>query len=592
MPETQAAHATIVDRAAVRNADAAALRALAEEVRTQLVWSVAQRGGHLGPNLGVVELTFALHRAFDSPRDAILWDTGHQSYVHKMVTGRSLQLPSLRSYGGLAGYPSRAESPHDWVENSHAGTSLSYAAGLADGRARGGREHGRVVAVIGDGALTAGMAMEALNDIADRGLDVVVVLNDNGRSYAPTTGAVARLLASLRAAPDAAPADLLGCRYLGPVDGHDLDRLDEALGRARALRGPTIVHVVTRKGKGYAPAEADEVEHLHGVGPFDPASGRQAASPPGRVPASSVVGDALLSFAHADPRVVVVTAAMGSATGLQRFAAELPDRLFDVGIAEQHAATFAAGLAMAGLRPIVAIHSTFLNRAFDQIVFDVGLHGLPVVFVADRAGITGGDGASHHGLLDVALFRHVPDALIAAPSNAGELVALLDCAMRQDGVVLVRHPKALDVGPAAPPRAVEPGRWSWDGTDGDVLVIGSGDVMPVAREAAERLRGHGLQVSCANALWLAPLDPRMVERAGRHRLVVTVEDHFASGGLGSAVLERLADEGVPIRLVRCGVPARYLPHGDVPALRELAALDAAAVEQRALALLEAPVAHG
>ena len=592
MPETHAMQARTIDRAAVRGADATDVRALAEEVRTQLVWSVAQRGGHLGSNLGVVELTFALHRAFDSPRDAILWDTGHQSYVHKMVTGRSPQMPSIRSYGGLSGYPSRAESPHDLVENSHAGTSLSYAAGLADGRARGGRGHGRVVAVIGDGALTAGMAMEALNDIADRQLDVIVVLNDNGRSYAPTTGAVARLLASLRAAPDAAPEELLGCRYLGPVDGHDLDRLDDAFGRAQALHGPTIVHVVTRKGKGYAPAEADEVEHLHGVGPFDPATGCQAAPPPGRLPASSVVGDALLSLAHADPRVVVVTAAMGSATGLQRFATELPDRLFDVGIAEQHATTFAAGLAMAGLRPIVAIHSTFLNRAFDQIVFDVGLHGLPVVFVADRAGITGGDGASHHGLLDVALFRHVPGAAIAAPSNAAELVALLDCAMRHEGVVLVRHPKALDVGPAGETPAVELGRWSWDGTEGDVLVIGNGDVMPVAREAAERLRGHGLQVSCANALWLAPLDPRLVERVARHRLVVTVEDHFASGGLGSAVLERLADAGAPIRLVRCGVPASYLPHGDVPTLRELAALDAAAVEQRALASLEAPVAHG
>nr|BFE56236.1 1-deoxy-D-xylulose-5-phosphate synthase [Dactylosporangium thailandense] len=565
---------------------------LARAARDLVVRSVAARGGHLGPNLGVVELTFALHRVFDSPEDVLLWDTGHQSYIHKVVTGRAERFASLRALGGLSGYPCRTESEHDWVENSHAGTSLSYAAGLAtafrlapDGA---GTRRRRVVAVIGDGALTAGMAMEALNDIADRGLDVVVVLNDNARSYAPTTGAVAQLLAELRADGRERSAAVLGCRYLGPVDGHDVAATERVLSTARDTTGPVIVHVVTRKGEGYAPAERDQVDHLHGVGPFDADTGTAAAGPAGRRPAGDVLNETLCELAAADDRVVVVAAAMTSASGLDPFTRRFPGRILDVGIAEQHAVTLAAGLAMAGMRPVVAIHATFLGRAFDQLLFDVGLHDLPVVFVADRAGITGGDGPSHHGLLDVALLRHVPGAAVATPSDAAEMAALLRAAVERSGPTLVRYHRNLPEGrPGAGPGELSAPHWAWDGTSGDVLLVAAGEMTAVSAAAAERLADAGLRVSRANARWLHPVDDRLAEVAAAHRLVVTVEDHCRAGGLGTAVLETLSDAGVHVPVVRCGVPVGYLPHGDVPSLRASSGLDPEAVTARVLAALDA-----
>ncbi len=586
-PSAEAEDLFDLSPAALRAADPDELRRIAGRARQVLVSSVARRGGHLGPNLGVVELTLALHRVFDSPRDVLLWDTGHQSYIHKMATGRTKDFETLRGRGGLSGYPSRQESEHDWVENSHAGTSLSYAAGFATAFARQEGPRRRAVAVIGDGALTAGMAMEALNDIVDRNLDVVVVLNDNARSYASTTGAVAKFLARRRAEGHA-DTEVLGCRYLGPVQGHDVQTLEHALTTARDLRGPVVVHVVTTKGLGYPPAEQDPVDRLHGVGPFDPASGRPRPAGVDRVSAGQVLSDTLRTMARADPRIVVVSAAMTSASGLDPFEAEFPDRIVDVGIAEQHAVTFAAGLAMAGLRPVVAVHCTFLGRAFDQMMFDVGLHGLPVVFVADRAGVTGGDGPSHHGLLDTALFRHVPGAAIGTPADAQEFGALLRAALDLPTPVLIRYNRALPVAAplGAPLGDVSAGTWQWQGNGQDVLLIAGGEMLPVAVRAARRLAGDGTSVTLANARWVQPLDGRLARVASRHRLVVTVEDHYVDGGLGSAVLEHLTSQGIPVPVRRCGVPVGYLPHGDVAGLHRTAGLDEESLHREVAAALD------
>ncbi|WP_129840829.1 1-deoxy-D-xylulose-5-phosphate synthase [Streptomyces sp. RFCAC02] len=555
----------------LRRLDPEELPGTAARMRELLVRSVSANGGHLGSNLGVVELTIALHRVFRSPDDVILWDTGHQAYVHKMVTGRAGAFGSLRALDGLSGYPSRAESPHDWVENSHAGTSLSYAAGLATAfAARPAGRRRRVVSVTGDGSLTTGMALEALNDIGDRGLDVTIVLNDNARSYAPTTGALARHLREFEAGVAPGVFEALGIRYLGPVDGHDASALEKVLADARAERGPLLVHVRTRKGHGYRPAAEDRTEHMHGVGPFDAATGRQYALPPGRVPAGSVLGPALVELADADPDLVVITPAMGGPSGLDVFQERHPGRFHDVGIAEQHAAGLAAGLAMAGRRPVLSIHSSFLNRAQDQLLFDIGLHRLPVVVVIDRAGITGGDGASHHGLGDLALLRQIPGMAIATPSTAAELRGLLKAAVRHPGPVAIRHGKAID--DSGPPGDGGDGdadmtAWPVEPAPGGVLVIGAGDLLACATEVAARLRAAGVPAGPANARWIEPLDERLPALAAEHRLVAVIEDHWSRGGLGSAVRERLADEDVatPVRVF--AVPHDYLPHGSVPELR-------------------------
>ena len=453
------------------------LTQLAAEVRAFLVEHIAKTGGHLSPNLGVVELTFALHRVFDSPKDAIVWDTGHQAYVHKMVTGRTADFATLRQQGGLSGYPSRNESKHDVIENSHASTSLSYALGLAEARLRR-REPGFVIAVIGDGALTGGMAYEALNQIAHlQPPNLIIVINDNGRSYAPTVGGLARHLSQLRVDPRyesikdeisrllrdlplvGATADQaayrvkeglkqllqpstvfesLGIKYAGLVDGHDEAALEQVLRRASRLSEPVVVHVVTEKGHGYGPAVEDEIDKLHGVSAFDPLTGRPLRT---ELTYTDVFGDALLAAATTHPDVCAITAAMASSTGLLNFAKEFPDRFFDVGICEQHAVTFAAGLAMAGMRPVVCIYSTFLARAFDQTIMDVALHKLPVVFVIDRAGVTGPDGSSHHGVFDLSYLRMIPNLKVAAPADATELCALLETALGTDGPIAIRYPR-------------------------------------------------------------------------------------------------------------------------------------------------------
>jgi len=603
---------TINSPADLRALDQAHLLQLADEVRAFLVEQTSKTGGHLSPNLGVVELTFALHRVFESPKDAIVWDTGHQAYVHKIVTGRSKDFPGLRQAGGLSGYPSRQESNHDLVENSHASTSLSYALGIAEARLRK-RINGHVVAVIGDGALTGGMAYEALNQIAHlQPPNLVIVINDNGRSYAPTVGGLARHLSQLRVDPryerikddisrllrdlplvgstaDQAayrvkeslkqllqPSTIfesLGIKYAGLVDGHDEVALEEVLSRAKKLREPVIVHVVTEKGHGYGPAVDDEIDKLHGVSAFDPLTGRPRST---ELTYTDVFGEALMTAAAKRPEVCAITAAMASSTGLLNFAKEFPDRFFDVGICEQHAVTFAAGLAMAGMHPVVCIYSTFLARAFDQTIMDVALHKLPVVFVIDRAGVTGPDGSSHHGIFDLSYLRLIPNLKVAAPADATELCALLETALATDGPVAIRYPKGPV--PATPDLPVEPlpvGRWEELRKGSDAVVFAVGRMVEVAKEAAERLEMQNVSCAVVNARWIKPVDPRIADWARSHPVVVTVEDNVGTGGFGGAVLEALAPHGLAGKVRMLALPDQFLPQGKASDILRDNGLDAA-----------------
>jgi 1-deoxy-D-xylulose-5-phosphate synthase len=622
---------SIQDPADLRRLDSAQLEALASEIREFLVEKISLSGGHLSPNLGVVELTLALHRVFQSPQDAIVWDTGHQAYVHKLVTGRAAGFDRLRQRGGLSGYPSRAESPHDLIENSHASTSLSYALGLAEARLRRGVE-GSVVAVIGDGALTGGMAYEALNQIAHLlPPNLVIVLNDNGRSYAPTVGGLARHLDQLQVDPryerlkeeishrlrelplvgptaDAAayrvkeslkqllqPStvfDSLGLKYAGPVDGHDRAAIEDLLRRARRLRTPVVVHVHTEKGRGYGPAVDDEIDKLHGVSAFDPLTGRPRST---ELSYTDVFGEALLAAAARHPEVCAVTAAMASSTGLLGFAREFPDRIFDVGICEQHAVTFAAGLAMAGMRPVVCVYSTFLQRAFDQTIMDVALHRLPVVFVLDRAGVTGPDGSSHHGIFDLSYLRLIPNLKIAAPADATELCALLETALSIDGPIAIRYPRGSV--PATPDLPVEPlpvGRWEEIRRGEQVALVAIGRMVEVAAAAAERLAGEGISCGVINARWLKPIDPRLLtDWARRYPLLVSVEDNVGSGGFGAAVLEALAPAGLAGKVRMVALPDQFLPHGKAVEILAEHGLDAAGLAttvKEALAAQSLPLA--
>ncbi|MDP9325188.1 MAG: 1-deoxy-D-xylulose-5-phosphate synthase [Candidatus Dormibacteraeota bacterium] len=583
----------------LRRLSGAQLEQLADEIRAFLVEQVAHTGGHLSPNLGVVELTLALHRAFESPRDTIVWDTGHQSYVHKIVTGRRDEFPRLRQAGGLSGYPSRSESEHDVIENSHASTSLSYALGIAEARLRKGQE-GRVVAVIGDGALTGGMAYEALNNIAHlQPPNLLVVINDNGRSYAPTVGGLASHLSSLAVSPgyerfkerlsrrlreipmvgeqaDQAafrlkegvkqlvqPStifDSLGLKYAGPVDGHDIAALEDVFTRSRLIRFPTVVHVVTDKGRGYGPAIDDQIEKLHAVPVSNPETGLPLKQ---ELTWTNVFSEALLSAGARYPEVVAITAAMPSPTGLLDFAIEFPERFFDVGIAEQHAVTFAAGLALGGMHPVVAIYSTFLQRAFDQSLLDVCMHNLPVTFILDRAGVTGPDGSSHHGVFDMTYLRAMPNMVVAAPADATELCALLETAIALDGPMAIRFPK----GPAAsrpdlPVEALPVGRWEELRKGKDIAFLAIGKMVAAAQEAAEILAAEGIEAGVINARWLKPMDPRLqTDWAVRYPLLLTAEDNVVSGGFGAAVLEALAPTGLGGKVRVAALPDRFLGHG-------------------------------
>jgi len=583
----------------LRRLDRPQLVQLSQEIREFLVQQVSENGGHLSPNLGVVELTLALHRVFDSPRDAIVWDTGHQAYVHKLVTGRRKDFASLRQEGGLSGYPSRRESEHDVIENSHASTSLSYALGMAEARLRKGVP-GHVIAVIGDGALTGGMAYEALNQIAHlRPSNLIVVINDNGRSYAPTVGGLASHLNQLSVSPgyerfkeqvskrlrdipvvgetaDQAafrvkesvkqlvqPTNIfesLGLKYGGPVPGHDIAALEEMLERSKLLDEPIIVHVVTQKGRGYGPALNDHDEKMHSIAVSDPHTGQPLKT---ELTFTNVFSEALLRAGARYPELVAITAAMPSPTGLLDFAREFPERFFDVGICEQHAVTFAAGLALAGMHPVVAIYSTFLQRAFDQTLLDVGMHNLPVTFVLDRAGVTGPDGSSHHGVFDLSYLRTVPNLSIAAPADATELCGLLETALAMDGPMAIRYPKgAVPATPDLPVEALPVGRWEEVRKGTDVAILAIGKMVQVAVEAAGLLEAEGVSCGVVNARWLKPMDPRLAsDWAVRYPALVTAEDNVISGGFGAAVMETLAPTGLAGKVRVMALPDEFLPHG-------------------------------
>jgi 1-deoxy-D-xylulose-5-phosphate synthase len=584
----------------VRRLSGPELTALCGEIREFLVKKVSKTGGHLGPNLGVVELTLALHRVFDSPRDTIIWDTGHQSYVHKIITGRAAGFDRLRKRGGLSGYPSRAESEHDHVENSHASTALSYADGLARARQLTGAQDRAVVAVIGDGALTGGMAWEAVNNIAaakDR--PVIMVVNDNSRSYAPTVGGLADHLAALRAtsgyerflelaretlnrtpvigppifdtlhgakkgvkdiiAPQGMFEDL-GLKYIGPVDGQDIAAVEAALRRARAFHGPVLVHCITVKGRGYAPAEADKRDRFHAVRVIDPQSGRPLSTPAETW--TDVFSAELVEIADERREVVAVTAAMLEPTGLEPLRERHPDRVFDVGIAEQHAVTSAAGMTMGGLHPVVCVYSTFLCRAFDQVLMDVALHNRPVTFILDRAGVTGDDGASHNGVWDLTLLQIVPGLELAAPRDAETLRRHLRHAIEvNDRPTVLRFPKG-ELGPDLP--AVE----TVDGIDilhrvpqEDVLLVSIGAMAGLCVEVAEKLDRQGIGVTVVDPCWVRPVAPALLDLARRHRLVVTVEDGLQLGGAGAAIAQEMRAVGITLAVHNLGTPRRFLDHG-------------------------------
>jgi 1-deoxy-D-xylulose-5-phosphate synthase len=539
------------------------LPVLAEQIRALLIEKVSAVGGHLGPNLGVVELTIALHRVFTSPHDTLLFDTGHQAYVHKLLTGRQHEFDTLRQSGGLSGYPSRAESAHDVIENSHASTALSYADGIAKARALSGENGRAVVAVVGDGALTGGLALEALNNLgAAPHRPVVVVLNDNERSYAPTAGALAQHLAALRRGE--AKGNLfeqLGLAYLGPVDGHDVPALEQALREARSLARPVVVHTLTRKGHGYPPALADQDEKMHAVGVLDPATGlpRSAAGQPTW---TDVFSEHVTELGAHYSDLVAVTAAMPGPTGLSRFAERFPGRFHDVGIAEQHAVASAAGLATAGARALVAVYSTFLNRAYDQVLMDVGLHRLPVTFVLDRAGITGPDGASHHGMWDVPQLASVPGMRVAVPRDPAQLRSLLTEALDdQEHPTALRFPKAAAGADIPAVEQTGPVDLLFRSAVHEVLIVAVGPLAAECVEAGRYLAASGIGATVADPRWVLPVPRELLTLAARHRLVVTVEDSIRNGGVGDALSRALTDTGARIPVVTMGLPARFLPHG-------------------------------
>ena len=568
--------------------DARDLTRLAAQIRSLIIATVNRNGGHLGSNLGIVELTIALHRVFESPSDAILFDTGHQTYPHKLLTGRRGTFDSLRNPGGMSGYPSRIESSHDWIENSHASTALAYAHGLATAFKTKGEDR-RVVAVVGDGSLTGGMALEGLNNLGHSNSDVTIVLNDNGRSYAPTISRLSESLIKLRANPvymrrqerieqiaesvpwvgdmlrrgiDATkmairhmwdpPAifEQLGIHYVGPYNGHEIAELEEVLEQVKQFEGPTVVHVITQKGRGYKPAERDPIKNMH-----DLSSIKQGSY-------TAAFAQHMVHLAERHPELVAITAAMPDSTGLLPFMDRFPRRAFDVGIAEQHAVTMATGMAMGGMRPIVAIYSTFLTRALDQINLDTALHGCPVVFCIDRAGITGDDGASHHGTLDMVLLSKIPGMTIFAPSSYEELPTMLDTALGiGNGPSAIRWPKTA--APRVTPEQVGSGISARRDREGsDVCLIGVGKMFSAASEAADLLADEGVSCSVWDPRVVKPLDPVMISDAVRHRLVVTVEDGLREGGIGQAIRDQIS-VSAPTPVVVLGIPTVHIPHGSV-----------------------------
>ncbi len=591
------------------------LKTLATEVREFLIGEVSLTGGHLGPNLGVVELTIAIHRVFNSPNDPIIFDTGHQSYVHKILTGRQ-DFSRLRQRDGLAGYPQRSESEHDIVENSHASTSLSWADGISRAFAMTQQNDRHVVAVVGDGALTGGMTWEALNNISDdNARKLVIVVNDNGRSYAPTIGGMAHFLNRIRTRRGYRKLQMtserifdhlgppgrsvyravrggvhgfinrfwnndalysnLDIKYIGPIDGHDIDALERALRQAKDYGAPAIVHAITEKGRGYGPALHDDADQFHAVGRIDPETGESTESDD-RPSWTSVFSDEIVQLADRNPKVIGITAAMLRPTGLHAFAVKYPDRVFDVGIAEQHAVTTAAGLAFGGLHPVVALYATFVNRAFDQVLMDVALHHAGVTFVLDRAGVTGPDGPSHHGMWDLALLQVVPSIRIAAPRDAprlreelGEAVAI------DDAPTVIRFPKGSVGG------EFDAVRRTSDGADvlreaahKDVLIVSVGAFAALSLQVAERLAAQGIGATVVDPRWVVPIPASVLELGRDHRLVVCIEDGVRVGGIGTRLRQDLRDAGIDTAVTELGLPDNFLPHGSRSEILEMAGLTA------------------
>ncbi|MDQ7095802.1 1-deoxy-D-xylulose-5-phosphate synthase [Desulfosporosinus sp. PR] len=581
------------------------LKDLAQEIRQHMIDVVSKNGGHLAPNLGVVELTIALHRIFDSPQDKIVWDVGHQTYVHKLLTGRLERFDSLRQYQGLSGFPKRSESVHDCFETGHSSTSISAAVGFAKARDVLG-EHHHVVAVIGDGAMTGGMAYEALNHAGHNETNMIVVLNDNEMSISPNVGAMSSYLNRLRTDPlyDKRKEEIeellkripkigskvakmvakakdslkyllvpglifeeLGFTYLGPIDGHDQSLLEEVLDQAKQKNGPVLVHVLTCKGKGFKPAE-ENPDVFHGVGPFDPRTGKILKK--STIPTyTAVFGDTLCTLAHDDPNIVAISAAMPSGTGLNAFAQQFPERFFDVGIAEQHAVTFAAGLAFGGLKPVVAIYSTFYQRAYDQVLHDVCLQNANVVLAVDRAGIVGDDGPTHHGVFDISFFRIIPNLVIMAPKDENELRHMLYTAIEHNGPVAVRYPRSVGQGVALeePLRKLPLGKAEVLREGKDVTLIGIGPMVHLCLSAAQELRHRGIDAAVINLRFIAPLDRELLVHYARlTKRFVTIEDHVLKGGMGSAILELLEEEGLEgISIERLGY-SDFVEQGSIPQL--------------------------
>ncbi|WOH20437.1 1-deoxy-D-xylulose-5-phosphate synthase [Paenarthrobacter sp. GOM3] len=588
------------------------LEQLAGEIRAFLITNVAATGGHLGPNLGVVELTLAIHRIFESPRDSIVFDTGHQSYVHKLLTGRQ-DFSTLRQQGGLSGYPERAESEHDIVESSHASSSLSWADGISRARQLTGEGDRFVVAVVGDGALTGGMTWEAINNIAaDKRRRVVIVVNDNGRSYAPTVGGFADYLASLRPTIDSlrtAPAyegmldwwkkrlqnggpagqftykslhamkkgikdwwapqgmfEDLGMKYIGPVDGHSLQAMEHALSTAKAYGGPVIVHAMTEKGHGYAPALANEADQFHAVGIIDPETG-ESTEMPGARSWTSVFAEEIADIADERPDIVGITGAMLIPVGLHKFAERHPERVIDVGIAEQHALTSAAGMAFGGLHPVVAVYATFLNRAFDQLLMDVALHKAGVTIVLDRAGVTGPDGPSHHGMWDMAMVQIVPGLHLAAPRDASRLrEELREAVAINDAPTVVRFSKGSVGSEVEAIERLHDGvdilaRRPEGSTENDVLIVSVGAMSEIALDVAARLGAQGISSTVVDPRWVLPVRKSIIALAARHRLVICIEDGVRAGGVGSRIRQEMRAAGVDTALNEVGLPVEFLVHG-------------------------------
>jgi 1-deoxy-D-xylulose-5-phosphate synthase len=595
---------------------------LAAEIRQELVTTVSANGGHLASNLGVVELTIALHRVFDSPRDKLIWDVGHQSYVHKLLTGRRQRFNSLRQYGGLSGFTSRSESEHDPFGAGHASTSISAALGMAIARDLASDDY-HVVAIIGDGAITGGMAFEALNQAGHLGSSICLVLNDNGMSISPTVGGLARLLnrvrldyryqwaeAESKRVLDILPLgkklwqlgqwfkrgfkglimptvlwEELGLTYIGPIDGHDISALEKALAQARDYPGPTFVHVITTKGKGYRPAEGDAV-YFHGVAAENSSNGTAPSY-------SEIFAQTVLRLAREDPRLVAITPAMPEGNCLSVVEAEFPQRVFDVGICEQHAVTFAAGLAARGFKPIVAIYSTFLQRAFDQLIHDVCLQDLPVTFAIDRSGIVGDDGKTHQGAFDISYLMPVPNLIIAAPMDENELQHLLYTAVRAEHPMAIRYPRGPGVGVEldAELHQLPIGKGEILRQGQDVAILSIGATVAPALEAARKLAGESIEATVVNARFAKPLDAELIiELAGSIKRLVTVEENAVSGGFGDGVIELLQRAGISdIRVKTIGIPDKFVEQGSQAQLRAKYGLDAEGIARKALELFPQPV---